>query len=185
MWESKSKHDLIIEVWEKLDCENIGRAEIEAIEVVIREQYGESPIDTPMRLARLLADEGAELRHAELLELDVERRTDSASLPVVSRPLDFKDLASALESIDDLEKSLKRFENDGHKNGIRELRKKAKDARDEAAAISKNPNKSAPDQRNAAEVAECLSIWIQSPEIFRAWITARAPKRKRQNETLI
>jgi len=32
MWLSRNKNDLIIEVWEKLDCENVGAAEIEAIE---------------------------------------------------------------------------------------------------------------------------------------------------------
>ena len=30
-----------------------------------------------MKMARLLADEGAELRHAEIMELDVKRRLES------------------------------------------------------------------------------------------------------------
>ena len=59
MWQSRTKNDLIIEVWEKLDCENVGAAEIEAIEVVVKEQYGEAAVDSPMIIARLLADEGA------------------------------------------------------------------------------------------------------------------------------
>ena len=40
MWQSKTKNDLIIEVWEKLDCESVGAIEIEAIETVVREKYG-------------------------------------------------------------------------------------------------------------------------------------------------
>lgn len=36
MWNSRTKIDLIIEVWEKLDCESVGAREIEAIETVVR-----------------------------------------------------------------------------------------------------------------------------------------------------
>ena len=35
MWQSRTKIDLIIEVWEKLDCESVGAAEIEAIEEAV------------------------------------------------------------------------------------------------------------------------------------------------------
>ena len=36
----RTKTDLIIEVWERLDCESIGRKEIEAIESAVRERFG-------------------------------------------------------------------------------------------------------------------------------------------------
>ena len=68
MWLSRTKNDLLIEVWEKLDCESIGASEIEAIETVVRDQYGEAAVESPMVIARLLADEGAELRHSENYE---------------------------------------------------------------------------------------------------------------------
>ena len=76
MFISRTKLDLIIEVWEKLDCESVGAKEIEAIELVVRDKFGESAVDSPMIIARELADEGAELRHAEILKLDVERRLE-------------------------------------------------------------------------------------------------------------
>ena len=44
MWLSRSKNDLVIEVWEKLDCESIGRAEIEAIEVAVEAEFGKSAV---------------------------------------------------------------------------------------------------------------------------------------------
>ena len=31
MYDARNKTDLIIEVWERLDCESVGRKEIEAI----------------------------------------------------------------------------------------------------------------------------------------------------------
>jgi len=175
MWESKSKHDLIIEVWEKLDCENVGRAEIEAIETVVRENYGDSPMDTPMKLARLLADEGAELRHSEILELDVERRTESAVLPLLSKSLDLSDEESALDTIDELEELRLRFQAASNESGIRALRKKAIAARDACLEISTNNKKSPRAKQAAATISEWLSVWIQSPEIYKTWIKAKYP----------
>lgn len=176
MWESKSKFDLIIEVWEKLDCESVGRAELEAIETVINENFGSLPLDTPMRLARMLADEGAELRHAEIMELDIERRTSKKDLPLLSQPLDFSDKAAALRSIGELEILRRKFDQKKDSAGIRDLRKKAILARDRLQSISVNPNKSVAAKTKAAEIAEWLSIWIQSPDIFESWIKVRAPE---------
>ncbi len=179
MWESKSKYDLIIEVWEKLDCESVGRAEIEAIETVIYEIFGGHPQDTPMRLARILADEGAELRHSEIMELDVERRSSKKDLPLISRPLDFSDTDSALRSINELETLRRQFVSKGNSEGIRDLRAKAITARDGLRAISVNPNKSLASKKAAAEFAEWMAIWIESPEIFETWIKARGPESRK------
>lgn len=176
MWESKSKYDLIVEVWEKLDCENIGRDELEAIETVVGEIYGMSALDTPMRLARLLADEGAELRHSELLELDVERRTATEDLPLISRPIDISGKKSALESIREIENLRLTFGERGKSDGIRALRRKAISARDQCRAIAANSDKAFKSRSEASEIAEWLSIWIQSPEIFDTWIKARYPE---------
>lgn len=175
MWESRTKHDLIIEVWEKLDCENVGRIEIEAIETVVRENYGDSPTDTPMRLARLLADEGAELRHSEILELDVERRTAKDELPLLSRPLDVSSKSKAVEAIQELDRARTRFLEAGKAKAFADLRKKAIAARDQCIEISGNRNKSNDARANAAEIAEWLSMWIQSPEIYTNWFKAKYP----------
>src|SRR5918997_5969341 len=109
MWTSRTKTDLIIEVWEKLDCESIGAAEIEAIETVVREKYGASAVESPMIIARLLADEGAELRHAEIMELDVERRLESPYAAMFRNILKFSDFKQALISIRHLENLRKKF----------------------------------------------------------------------------
>src|SRR3954454_19540783 len=98
MWLSRTKNDLIIEVWEKLDCESIGASEIEAIETVVKDQYGESAVESPMVIARLLADEGAELRHSELMALYVKRATDRP-YDVAFIDLEIRDLSGAARTI--------------------------------------------------------------------------------------
>ena len=109
MWKSRTKKDLMIEVWEKLDCESVGAKEIEAIEIVVREKFGFSAVEYPMKIARLLADEGAELRHAEIMELDVQRRLESPYAPMFCNVLKFADFKQALISIRHLENLRRKF----------------------------------------------------------------------------
>ena len=59
MFEARNKTDLVIEVWEKLDCESVGAKEILAIEEVVLDRFGRSAVESPMVIARILADEGA------------------------------------------------------------------------------------------------------------------------------
>ena len=73
-WKARTKRDLIIEVWERLDCETVGARELEAIAEAVRGRFGEGAEESPAIVARLLADEGAELRHAEVLEADARWR---------------------------------------------------------------------------------------------------------------
>ena len=122
MWDAKTKQDLIIEVWEKLDCESVGAAEIEAIETVVRDTFGQSAVESPMIIARLLADEGAELRHAEILKLDVERRLESPYDPMFRNILKFSDFNQALNSICQIENLRRKFLKENDKEGLRLVR---------------------------------------------------------------
>src|SRR5205085_5350789 len=74
-WKSRTKRDLMIEVWEGLDCESVGARELEAVTEAVRERFGEGAVESPAATARLLADEGAEHRHAEVLDMDARWRT--------------------------------------------------------------------------------------------------------------
>src|SRR5262245_55504573 len=99
MWKARNKNDLIIEVWEKLDCENVGEAEIRAIETAVEDVFGKSAVDSPMVIARLLADEGAELRHSEIMSLYLERAADRPHDASLRNILDTSDLIATLRSI--------------------------------------------------------------------------------------
>src|SRR5258708_1092852 len=113
MWKSRTKNDLIIEVWEKLDCENVGAKEIVAIENAVREQFGESAVDSPMVIARLLADEGAELRHSQIMKLYVERNQETEYDAIFRNVLKFDSFEQARSTIQNLENVRKKFLEDG------------------------------------------------------------------------
>jgi hypothetical protein len=173
MWNARTKIDLIIEVWEKLDCESVGARELEAIETAVRERYGYGAVDSPMIVARLLADEGAELRHAEILELDVQRRQESPYDPMFRNILKFSDFKQTLISIRQLENLRKKFAAENDKEGLRLVRETALKGKRRAQMIA--GNEKVDDQKRAekAEIADWFTLWMQSPEIFENWVELR------------
>lgn len=173
MWKARTKTDLIIEVWEALDCESVGAKELVAIEKEVRRRFGESAVDLPMKTARLLADEGAELRHAEILQLDVERRLESPYDAMFRNILKFADFKQALISIRQLENLRQKFTRENDKEGLRLVRETAIKGRNRASMISKNEKVDEQKRAEKSEIAEWFTLWLQSPEIFENWIALR------------
>lgn len=173
MWQSKTKTDLMIEVWEKLDCESVGAKEIIAIEIVVRDTFGKGAVDLPMQIARLLADEGAELRHSEIMKLNVERLLESPYDAIFRNILKFSDFKQALNSIRQLENLRLKFLSDKNKEAFALLRKKAIQGKERTLMISKNEKVDEKIRQEKAEISEWFSLWLQSPEIFENWIQVR------------
>jgi len=173
MYKSRTKVDLIIEVWEALDCESVGAKEIIAIEEAIRERFGQSAVESPMVLARLLADEGAELRHSEIMELDVMRRLESPYDAMFRNILKFADFNQAATSIRNLENLRKKLVKENDREGVRLTRETALKGKNRAQMIAKNPKVDEKKRAEKAEIAEWFTIWLQSPEVFENWIELR------------
>jgi hypothetical protein len=173
MWDSRTKTDLIIEVWEKLDCENVGAVEIEAIEIAVEERFGRGAVDSPMVIARLLADEGAELRHSEIMELYVKRHARSPYDAMFFNIMKLADLGQAHGTIRNLENLRKKLAGENDKEGLRRLRETALKGKSRTLEISADPRLENTARLEIAEIAEWLTIWLQSPEIFENWVTLR------------
>ena len=173
MWNARTKNDLIIEVWEKLDCENIGAAEIEAIELVVADQYGEAAVESPMILARLLADEGAELRHSEIMSLYLERAADRPYDAAIRNIVRIEDLKSTAVSIRNLENLRQKYKNENDKAGLKLVRDTAIRAKQTATEKFEKKNLDAITQQINAEIANWFTVWLQTPEVFESWVALR------------
>lgn len=173
MWQSRTKTDLIIEVWEKLDCESVGAAEISAIEVVLLERFGDGAVESPMIIARLLADEGAELRHAEIMELDVQRRLESPYDAMFRNILKFADFKQTLITIRRLENLRRKFTQENDREGLRLMRETAIKGKRRALMIANNAKVEVKKRAEKQEIVEWFTIWLQNPEIFENWLTLR------------
>lgn len=177
MFEAKNKADLMIEVWEKLDCESVGADEIIAIEQAVLERFGKAAVDSPMVIARLLADEGAMLRHSEIMSLYVERNSERPFEPAFRNILNINDLPNAAASLRRLENLRRKYLGDGNKEGLRLVREKGREGRSEALERAKDKKLDQAKRSRYAEIAEWLTLWLQSPEMFESWIEIRLASR--------
>jgi hypothetical protein len=173
MSQSRTKQDLIIEVWEKLDCENVGAREIVAIEHAVRERFGESAVDSPMVIARMLADEGAELRHSEIMKLWIERNQETVYDAIFRNILKLETFEQALATIRDLENARKKFIEAEDLVGQRLIRETALRGKKQLASATNSTRATADTKVKNTEIAEWLTIWLQSPEVFENWIKLR------------
>ena len=172
-WKARTKQDLIIEVWEFLDCESVGAKELVAIEEAVRAEFGDGALETPMIIARMLADEGAELRHAEILNLDVERRLEDRYDAMFRHILKFADFKQAANTLKNLENLRKKFQAENDKEGLRRLRERAIEGKRRAQMISKNPKVSKKNRQEKEEITDWFTLWLNSPEIFENWLALR------------
>lgn len=173
MFAAKNKIDLMIEVWEKLDCESVGAVEIVAIEKAVLERFGKAAIDSPMIIARLLADEGAVLRHSEIMKLYVERNSERPYEAAFRNILNVDDLPETAMSLRKLENLRRKYAADKDKEGLRLVREKGREGRSEAVERSKDTKRDIAERERYKEIAEWLTLWMQSPEMFEAWIDLR------------
>lgn len=173
MWEAKTRNDLAIEVWEKLDCEDVGAAEIEAIEEAIRGVFGDQAVDSPMKIARLLADEGAVLRHAEIMQLYLARVSDRPYEAAFRNVLDITGLRNALTSLRNLENLRRKYKAENDREGSRLVREVAITAKQQAVETAEREQVDAASRLASAEIAEWFRVWLQTPEVFENWVDLR------------
>lgn len=173
VWKARTKSDLIIEVWEALDCESVGAAEITAIEAAVRERYGANSVDSPMKTARLLADEGAQLRYHEIMELDAARRVEDEYAPMFRNLIKFATLAQAESTLKNLENLRQKFARENDAEGLRRLRGIALEGKRRSNMVAQNAAVNGQKRMEKAEIVEWFNIWLETPAIFAAWLALR------------
>ena len=172
-WKARTKRDLIIEVWERLDCESVGTRELEAIVEVVRGRFGEGAVESPAALARLLADEGAELRHAEVLEMDARWRAADPYEAMFRNVLKFSTFEEAAASIKRLDNLRRQFQRRGDREGLRRVSETVLKGKHRAQMIARNQAVNERKRAEKAEIAEWFTVWLNQPEIFSDWLALR------------
>ena len=172
-------HELIVELWLERGRPPIDAQFLENVQSKLVERF-EDPSMSPASVARLLADEGAELRHPEIIESDVRWR----EARVKSRMDKFAvveqlssgarlNIEEAGALIGKMEKLRQEFERDDDATRLEELRTLAADARQRAEAMGKNRKLDELVRIEQSEIAEWLKVWLQTPMLFENWMELR------------
>src|SRR5689334_8162500 len=147
---NRTRELLIIDAWKPLDKEVVGAAELESIRETIVNRFGADA--SSASIARALADHGVRLGHPEILQADVRWR--ESSLFFTSADLTINTLEDATGLMDKIE-SLQRG---------KQLCQLVRQLKGELELIP---------TLLAQEIAQCLTIWLQNPQIFGEWLELR------------
>ncbi len=172
-WSARTKHDLIIEVWEGLDCESVGAHELEQIQRALREKFGAGALASPAAIARTVADEGAHLRHPEVFECDVKLREQNLQKLAFKDKLDFSDLSLSFASVVKIEEKRLNLQAGSEGDDPRELRAVVVAARKDLLLKARSKIIEPDVRAELQEAAEWLTVWLQSPELFSDWLDLR------------
>ena len=172
-WSARNKQDLIIEVWEYLDCESVGARELEEIQEALSEKFGAGGLASPATIARVVADEGAVLRHPEVFECDLNWRMEHLKKHEFRSELDFSDLSAAFDSVVRLEEKRLQLQVDEDAAGLKELREIVVALRKDLALRSRSKILEVAIREQLKEISEWLAVWLQAPELFSDWLDLR------------
>ena len=169
---------LVVTCWEQLNRPAVSARVITTIRKQLTKQFRAHTGTSPAVIARILADEGADLRHPEIIESDAawrEAMLDEATkefAQIQLAPEQLTDLLAAEELIRRLEAMRQKLEREQNKDGLAQLKSLAIQARQAAASIAGNAN-DAQLHRTQTEIAEWLKVWLQTPNLFRDWLELR------------
>ena len=171
----QSRHETIVTAWRALGRTSAGAEELISMQKVL----GDETI-SPAGIASVLAQEGVELRHPEVINCDARWRAAQfenrakrfASVSRLQTGIPLK-LTEAETAIAQLEKLRKRFVAARDEMALDEVKSLAIDARQ--TAIKRANDSSLPTDLRAvpAEVAEWLHVWLETPNLFEQWLELR------------
>lgn len=180
--QATTKRELIVAHWTELGRPAVGASELIAIQHELVGRFGQSARDSPAFIARVLADEGAELRHPEIIECDTlwraqriqaqaEQFSEIVSL-TTGKALTLKQAEVLIEKLDELRN---RFDTSDavDASDTQRLRLFAVEARNAAQLEAKKKSLNEVQRAEQAEIAEWLGVWIKTPKLFKDWLDLR------------
>ncbi len=171
-WSARNNRELAIEVWEALDCESVGARELEEIQQALLERFGAGGLMSPAAIARVVAEEGALLRHPEVFECDYKWRETNLGKRAFRNELEFSDLSTAFASVVKLEeRRLQQYGSSAEDLG--ESREIVLAARDDSLLRSRSKITDQGQREQLKEISHWLTVWLQSPALFSDWLDLR------------
>jgi hypothetical protein len=175
-----TKHKVIVATWESLNRPSIGTNELRILQNALRDRFGAPNVIGPAAIARVLADEGAELRHPEIIEFDAQwRQSQMEAKTKRFEPLSRLSVDEALTInqaeavLGELEKLRYEFAQSSETEALEQLRYYAAELRRRAQLLAKDGGCDAATRKAQIEIAEWLKVWIQTPALFADWLDLR------------
>jgi hypothetical protein len=177
---AQTKREVIIAAWERRQRPAAGEKELREIQRALAGRFGEGGVASPAAIARVLADEDAELRHPEVIEFDArwrEAKIQKGTAPVAKNLVRASEnpltLSRAARLIGKLDRARQRFARKADATNLRRLRDLAIKEKQHAEARAHDSRLNEQARTEQAEIAEWLRVWLQTPDLFADWLDLR------------
>jgi hypothetical protein len=176
-----TKHEVIVATWEALNRPTVGAKELRAAQKALGDRFGAPNVISPAAIARVLADEGAALRHPEVIEFDAQWRQSQIEAEAkrfarlsqfsLDEPLMLNEAEALLSELEELRKQFERSSEAAE--SLQQLRDYAIELRHCAQTRAKDRGCDAATRQTQKEIAEWITVWIQTPALFADWLDLR------------
>jgi hypothetical protein len=175
------RREKVVDVWRSLGEPRVGEDALRQIQKALAKEFvGADDGTSPATIARILADEGAEMLHPEIIEFDarwreakikseVERFGDLERISL-AKPMN-RERAEAL--VNELEALRRRFAAAADGKALAELTAFAANARRAAQLLAKDPTSDSIRRAEQEEISQWIKVWIQTPNLFADWLALR------------
>jgi hypothetical protein len=157
---------LVGAIWSRSGMGSVGATELTEIQRQLSEHDG--AMLSPASIARVLADEGATLRHPEVLECDATWRAG-----LCEEAATIEGLESAFIATRRWEEARRKLMAANDQPGIARLMVTVREAREEYLLRARGAAAAEPSAEEAAEIAEWLRVWLSAPDLFTDWLALR------------
>jgi hypothetical protein len=175
------RREKVVDVWRNLGEPRVGEDELRQIQKALgKESASAAAVISPATIARILADEGAELRHPEIIEFDARWREAKIKREAErfgdlerfssGKPMNREQAEALLNTIEGLRQ---RFADEADREALAGLVTLAVNARRAAQLIAKDVLADSVHRAEQEEIAEWIKIWIQTPNLFADWLALR------------
>src|SRR5215471_4113860 len=177
---TKTCSELIVSIWRESGCPAVGASELTHLQQAVAEVFGPGEVPSPARIARELAQQGAELRHPEIIESDARWREsqianqidafESLRLLQTRVPLQLNQAAAIVAELEELRV---RFVSANDELALADLKTLAIEARQAAKNLAEEDSLTPADREVQTEISEWFRVWLEAPNLFGQWLELR------------
>lgn len=174
----RTKREMVIEIYDREAMGEVTAREIAQINQGLVAEFGEGGAMTPAEIARILADEDLPVRFDQIFAMS---RPFERYEHIFDDVLHCETLEAAEASIRRLDHFSRKFQRLGDRRGMRFARELAIKGKRQATSLSERATLNEYQRAEQAEIAQWLTVWIQTPNLFDQWLELRksAPEFKR------
>jgi hypothetical protein len=165
-----SKREMVLEIYDREAMGEVTAREIAMINRGLVAEYGEGGLLPPAEIARILMNEDLPVRLEQIFNMT---SVEEKYARIFEGVLNIDHLAAAEKSIRQIDALHHQFQRRHDRRGARAARELALRGKEQAISRSEDQSLAVNSRAEQAEIADWLTIWLQTPNLFEHWIELR------------